>query len=116
MPKVPSNAKELFDDMIPRGLAENPAKAKVVGASYWFRITGEDGGDWLVDLAGDPPTCQPGGSDAAQCTIEVEHADFKRMLAEPAAGMQLYFQGKLKVSGDVMLATRLQQFFRLAAP
>ena len=115
MPRVPSNAKELFDDMIPKGIASNPGKAKEVGAVYGFRITGDGGGDWIVDLSADPPSCKPGISDKAQCTIEVEHADFKRMLAEPNAGMELYFSGKLRVTGDPMLATRLQQFFRLAA-
>ena len=111
----PSNATELFDDMIPRGLAKNPDKAKEVGAVYVFRITGDGGGDWVVDCAGDPPTCKRGVSDTAQCTIEVAHTDFQRMLAEPNAGMELYFSGKLRVSGDPMLATRLQSFFRLAA-
>jgi len=111
----PSNATELFDDMIPRGLAKNPDKAREVGAVFAFRITGDGGGEWIVDLVGDPPTCKPGTSGDAQCTIEVAHADFQRMLAEPQAGMELYFQGKLRVSGDPMLATRLQQFFRLAA-
>jgi len=115
MAKVPSNAKELFDEMIPQGLAKNPDKAKQVGAVYAFHILGDGGGDWIVDLTGDPPTCKSGTSDSAQCTIEVEHADFQRMLAEPQAGMQLYFSGKLRVSGDPMLATRLQEFFRLAA-
>ncbi len=111
----PTNAKQLFDDMIPRGLAQNPAKAKEVGAVYAFRISGEGGGDWVVDLAADPPTCKPGQSERVQCTIMVEHADFQRMLAEPSAGMELYFAGKLRVAGDPLLATRLQQFFRLAA-
>jgi hypothetical protein len=115
MANVPTNAKQLFDDMIPRGLATHPEKAKQVGAVYAFRITGDDGGEWVVDLLGDPPTCKVGTTDKAQCTIEVTHADFKRMLAEPQAGMELYFAGKLRVSGDPMLATRLQQFFRLAA-
>jgi hypothetical protein len=36
------------------------------------------------------------------------------MLTDPNAGMQLYFQGKLRVSGDPMLAMKLQQFFDLA--
>ena len=30
------------------------------------------------------------------------------------AGMQLYFQGKLRVTGDPMLAMKLQQLFELA--
>ena len=115
MARVPSNAKELFDDMIPRGIASNPDKAKQVGAVYVFRITGDGGGDWIVDLTADPPSCTRGVSDKAQCTIEVAHTDFQRMLAEPNAGMELYFSGKLRVSGDPMLATRLQSFFRLAA-
>ncbi len=115
MANVPSNAKQLFDDLIPKGLAANPEKAREVGAIYGFRIRGEGGGDWVVDLTANPPTCSAGVSDRAQCTIDVDHADFQRMLAEPSAGMQLYFEGKLRVSGDPMLATRLQQFFRLAA-
>lgn len=115
MSKVPTNARQLFDDMIPRGLEQHPEKAKAVGVVYVFRIVGDDGGEWVVDLAGDPPTCTPGTSDKAQCTIEVAHSDFQRMLAEPKAGMELYFAGKLRVTGDPMLATKLQQFFRLAA-
>jgi hypothetical protein len=55
----------------------------------------------------DPPTCSRGDSGKAQCTIEVAHDDFKAMLGNPQVGMQLYFQGKLKVSGDPMLATKL---------
>ena len=31
------------------------------------------------------------------------------MSENPGAAMQLYFQGKLKVSGNAMLATKLQQ-------
>ena len=115
MVRSPSNARELFDDMIPRGIAANPDQAKQVGAVYAFRITGDGGGEWVVDLTADPPSCKPGGSDRAQCTFEVAHTDFQRMLAEPNAGMELYFSGKLRVTGDPMLATRLQSFFRLAA-
>ena len=36
------------------------------------------------------------------------------MLADPNAGMQLYFQGRLMVSGDPMLAMKLQSFFDIA--
>jgi hypothetical protein len=36
------------------------------------------------------------------------------MFTDPQVGMQLYFQGRLKVSGDPMLAMRLQQIFDMA--
>jgi hypothetical protein len=115
MTKIPTNAKELFDELLPKGLQEHPAKAKEVNAIYAFHIKGDGGGDWVVDLTSASPTCTPGQTDRAQCTIEVEHADFQQMLADPNAGMQLYFAGRLRVSGDPLLATRLQTFFRLAA-
>lgn len=115
MPTMPKDAKELFDVQVPAALKEHPDRAKEVNAIYCFKITGEGGGEWTVDLTADQPTIVTGDSGTAQCTIEVEHADFKTMLSDPQAGMQLYFQGKLKVTGDPMLATKLQQFFQLAA-
>jgi putative sterol carrier protein len=106
---------ELFDEQVPEALKHNPEKAKEVNAIYCFKIEGEGGGVWTVDLTSDPPTCATEVGDNAQCTIEVSHEDFMTMLSDPQAGMQLYFQGKLKVTGDPMLATKLQEFFKLAA-
>ncbi len=114
MAKVES-AQELFNTNVPQSLAKNPDKAREIGAVFLFKITGDGGGTWTVDLVSAPPTCTPGDKGNAQCTIEVDHADFKNMLANPALGMQLYFQGKLKVTGDPMLATKLQKLFALSA-
>ena len=88
-------------------------KAREIGAVYLFKITGANGGTWTVDLAGNPPTCKQGESGSPQCTIEVADADFEQMLQNPQLGMQLYFQGKLRVTGDPMLATRLQKLFTI---
>ena len=59
------------------------------------------------------PACMAGIQGTPHCTIEVAHTDFQTMLTNPAAGMQLYFTGKLKVTGDPMLATKLQKLFSL---
>jgi putative sterol carrier protein len=111
---MPKDAVELFDVLVPQGLKQFPEKAREVNAIYAFKISGEGGGDWTCDLTKDPPTCERGDNGTAQCTVEVAHDDFKQMLADPNAGMQLYFQGKLRVSGDPMLAMKLQQFFAIA--
>jgi hypothetical protein len=114
MPQLPKDAKELFDVLVPDALKKYPDKAKEVNAIYGFKVTGEGGGEWTVDLTSDPPTCVKGDSGSAQCSIEVSNEDFQSMLTNPQIGMQLYFQGKLKVTGDPMLATKLQQVFSLA--
>src|SRR5260221_9421993 len=80
MPKIPESAQELFNTQVPEAIAKHPDKAKEIGAVYLFKITGDDGGEWTVDLTADPPFCKPGTHGTPQCTIEVAHADFKSML------------------------------------
>jgi len=116
MATLPKDAQELFDNLVPEGLKQFPDKARELNAIYCFKITGEGGGEWTVDLTANPPTCTKGDSGKAQCTVEVSNEDFKTMLGDPNAGMQLYFQGKLRVSGDPMLAMKLQQLFEIARP
>jgi hypothetical protein len=78
-------------------------------------VIGPEGGTWTVDLHADQPSCRR-GFIAAQCGIEINHSDFMDLIAAndtAAAGMRLYFQGRLKVTGDPMLATKLQRLFGL---
>ena len=114
MAEMPKDAKDVFDVIVPEAIKKYPDKAKEVNAIYCFKITGDGGGTWTINLTSDPPTCVQGDSGNAQCTIEVAHDDFKSMLTDPQVGMQLYFQGKLKVSGDPMLAMKVQQVFDMA--
>jgi putative sterol carrier protein len=116
MATLPKDAQELFNNLVPEGLKQFPDKAGELNAIYLFKITGDGGGEWTVDTVAKPPTCTPGDAGKAQCTVSVSHDDFKTMLSDPNAGMQLYFQGKLQVTGDPMLAMKLQQLFEIARP
>jgi hypothetical protein len=109
-----TNAQQLFDQDVPNALSKNPDKAREINAVYLFKISGDGGGEWTVDLKSETPSCKPGVHGTAQCTIEVAHEDFKAMLGNPTLGMQLYFQGKLRVTGDPMLATKLQKLFSMS--
>lgn len=120
LPK-PKDAHDLFDHLVPEGLRQHPDKARELNAIYFFKITpdkstGDGGGEWTVDLVANPPTCTRGDGGKAQCTVTVASEDFKTMLGDPNAGMQLYFQGKLQVTGDPMLGLKLQQLFEIARP
>jgi len=115
MAVIPKSASELFDNILPAAVAKNPDAARAVGAVYVFKIAGEGGGEWTVDLASATPSIDKGVKAGAQCTIEVQHSDFINMLQNPALGMQLFMQGKLRVSGDPMLAMKLQKLFSLSA-
>ena len=102
------DAQTDFTKNIPEKIASNTENAKTIGAIYLFKITGDGGGTWTLNLKDDVGV-KEGDSGNAECTIEVSSEDWKQMSENPGAAMQLYFQGKLKVGGNPMLATKLQQ-------
>jgi len=109
------SVKSYFDQKVPAALAEHPDKAKEVAAVYLFKVSGADGGTWTVDLVSTPPTCQAGAHGTPQCTIECADTDLRSMIeGGMQAAMSLFFSGKLKVSGDPTLATRLTKLLQMA--
>jgi len=112
---MPTSVKTFFDEKVPAVLKTSPEKVKDVAAVYLFKISGADGGTWTVDLVSTPPTCTPGEHGTPQCTIEASDADFKAMIdGGMQSAMSLFFSGKLKVSGDPMLATKLCKLLQAA--
>lgn len=77
-----------------------------MGAVYKFVLEGEGGGTYVLDLkqnlslvAGDGP---------ASCTISMTASDFVDLFEGRANGQALFFNGKLRVEGDMGLALKLQ--------
>ena len=112
---MPTSVKAFFDEKVPSVLKTSPEKARDVAAVYLFKISGPDGGTWTVDLVSTPPTCVPGEHGSPQCTVEASDADFRGMVdGGMQAAMTLFFSGKLKVSGDPTLATKLSKLLQAA--
>jgi putative sterol carrier protein len=105
--------KKLFNEDLPAALAKNGDAAKAIGAQYQMNITGPTGGEWNIDVSASGPFCKT-GSGPADCTISIADEDFQKLVENPQAnGMQLFFSGKLKVSGNQMLAMKLNSLFAL---
>jgi putative sterol carrier protein len=103
--------QKLFNEMLPAGLAKNAEDAKTIGAKFQINITGPTGGEWNIDVSSTGPVTKKGTGDA-DCTITISDEDFQKLVENPQAnGMQLFFAGKLKVSGNQMLAMKLQKLF-----
>lgn len=101
--------KKLFNEDLPASLAKNADEAKTIGAKFQMNVTGS--GEWFIDVSATGPACVPGVQDA-DCTITIAEEDFQKLLENPQAnGMQLFFQGKLKVAGNQMLAMKLNKLF-----
>jgi hypothetical protein len=70
-----------------------------------FQVSGDAGGDWTVDFSTEPPSLAH--DVEAPCTFQMADRDLRDMLADPKVGMQRYFQGRLEIIGDTLLAARL---------
>jgi putative sterol carrier protein len=105
--------KHLFNEELPAALQKNAEDAKTIGAKYQMNVTGE--GEWHIDVTSTGPSCKA-GNEPADCTITIAAEDFQKLVENPQAnGMQLFFQGKLKVAGNQMLAMKLQKLFSYKA-
>jgi predicted lipid carrier protein YhbT len=82
-----------------------------VGAVYRFILEGDGGGTWLVDLKSGPAVSS--GDGPAACTIRMAGTDFVDLFEGRANGQALFFNGKLKVEGDMGLALKLESLTSL---
>jgi len=100
--------KEIFEVKIAENLKTEPEKVAGINAVYQFNVTGDDGGSWYVDVTGDP-TVSEGTKEGANCTITVASSDFVDIVEGRLNGQMAFMTGKLKITGDMGLAMKLQK-------
>ena len=72
------NAQVSFTQDIPRSIESDVDKAKAVDAIFLFKVNGQDGGVWTVNMK-DAPGVTEGDQGNAECTIELSPDDWKAM-------------------------------------
>ena len=102
-----SNAKEVFDNHLPKRFKEKPDVVEKIAASYKFVLAGDDGGTWVVDLTQGGGVITDGDGEA-NCTITMKASDFVDMMNGQLNAQMAFMSGKLKVAGDMGLALKLQ--------
>jgi putative sterol carrier protein len=102
---VPESPKEFFETLESR---VDPAKAAGMAASYRFEIEGA--GSWHVDVDDGKVTVTENGGDA-DCTISTSDETFMKIANGEQNPTAAYMSGKLKVSGDMGQAMKLQKLF-----
>ncbi len=110
MPKV-TTIQEVFD-LLPRYF--RPEKARDVRAVVQFHITGPQGGDWVVQVDQGVLTVTRGVHPGpADLTVTVSDAHYWALLRGEMDPVAAYMRGRLRIQGDLKLAYRLQDLFRM---
>ncbi len=103
------DAKTSFTRDIPERIAKNPERAKQLAAVFVFRITGEDGGIWTLNLndAEGGPGVVEGDTEGADCVLTMTHAIWEQISEQPGRAMHYFTSGSVDVAGNAMLAIKL---------
>ena len=101
--------KGVFEGMEQHFLAE---KAAGVNSTLQYDIDTDQGQkQWTVTIADGACKTSEGAASDPRLTLQIDIADFIRLVLGQAQGQQLFMSGKLKLKGDMMFAMQMQTFF-----
>merc|ERR1711962_856724 len=106
-------SKVIFD-MISKALSEDGKTlvGKVKGI-YGFKVKGGPGdteGTWIVDAKNGNGSVEFNGKAKPDVTLTISDSDLVDLMTGKLNSQKAFFQGKLKVQGNMGLAMKLQEF------
>ena len=91
-----------------------PEKAEGMEAVVQYELSGEEGGEWVINIKDGACTVEEGVAENPKMTLTADAQDYKDVVLGKQNAMQAFMQGKLKLKGDLNLAMKLTSFFKLA--
>lgn len=98
-------------EMIPGAFI--PEKAGGVSAVVIFQVSGEGGGDWTMRIENGTCRVNEGKADSYDLKLEGNAQDALDVFAGKVDPMRAYMQGKVRLSGNMMLAMRIFGLFQI---
>ena len=108
---MPLTVSQLMEKMPGAFIAE---KAQGVNAVIHFKFTGAEAGDWNATIADGKVAVAKGvPSQPVAMTLTADSEDYVKLFTGELDGMQAFMQGKLKLGGDLNLAMKMMQMFKI---
>ncbi len=89
----------------------NPVAGGDLKAVFYFKVTGEEPGDYALSIADGVCTFSEGVPASPSLTIETPSEIWKAVSCGELDGQAAFMQGKYKASGDFRLLMRMDQLF-----
>lgn len=98
----------IFNGMMSRF---SPEKAQGMDASVMFDLSGEDGGQWTVQIKDGKASYEKEAIDNPTATIKMSAEDYAKMTKGELNAMTAFMTGKIKVDGDLNTVMKFQSLF-----
>ena len=102
---------EKLMELMPK--AFQPEKAGDLNTKIRFTLQGEGGGDWVLHIHDGAASVEQGTTENARLTLTADADDFLGLITGELNAMSAFAQGKVKLRGDLSLAMKLMDFFKL---
>ena len=102
-----STPKEFLDKVLPAKF--DPEKAAGLTAVVQFKITGDNGGDWVLTIRDQKLEIQDGTVEGPNMTLIMKDKDYVDLVNGKLSGQKAFMTGKLKFKGDMNLGMKLQK-------
>jgi putative sterol carrier protein len=88
-------------------------KAEGVTAVVQYELTGEGGGEWVITIADGACQVSEGRTETPTLTLTIAAGDYVDLIGGTLNATAAFMSGKLKIAGDISLATKLISFFSI---
>lgn len=105
-----NKVEEIFNKMEEK-LHQRKNEISDIGALVKFDISGPQGGKWIVDLNSETLGVRE-GDEEANCTFTASDENFVKLIRREMKPETAILTGKVKISGDFMLAMQLSRLFK----
>jgi putative sterol carrier protein len=103
---------EKLMELMPK--AFQPDKAQGVDAVIQYELSGTPNGEWIVTIKDGACTVAQGRSENPKMTLIADAADYLAVVTGKLNPMSAFSAGKVKIKGDLGLAMKFTNFFKLA--
>lgn len=90
-----------------------PEKAVGVEAVIQFHMTGDQASDWVATIEDGVCKVEEGTQDDPTMALTADADDYIKVVLGELDAMQAFMQGKIKLSGDLNLAMKMTNFFKV---
>jgi putative sterol carrier protein len=93
--------------------AFRPEAAQGVDTILQYNLSGEEGGNWYVIIKDGQCVVHPGVHESPKMTLSANAKDYKDVITGKTNAMQAFMTGKIKLAGDMAMAMKLPNFFKM---
>jgi putative sterol carrier protein len=99
--------EEFFEKVLPSRF--KPDKAAGIDVTVQMKITGPNGGDWVVTIKNQKLEVEKGAHPSPTLELEMAETDYLDLVNGEISGEKAFLTGKLRFKGNIALALKLRE-------